>query len=345
MKKRALSFLLFGLALAGAWMGVLQLAVFLRPQFFLGNPDEYVVLTHQQSQLGPRQPYTNLVIGDSRGGCHFNPTAFTGAWLNLSIPGGHPVDGYAAYEKYLASGNRVDTLLIFYGLEDGLPEGRNFFDNLVIPHRVVDEDMLDEIERLESVHGYVYQARPVTNAWALRGAQLGRRLKYAHFGPMYRSSFVKGFRHMVMMPKKMRDRIAYLRQTLPANRGHHLYGRDSAYSGLLWKEADKTFGMKPINRRYLEAILELAEKRGTHAILVVHPFNATTYATLEGSPYLRTAEGLLRDIVGKYPHARLVMDLLQMPDDAFGDKYGHLNERGVRAYGELLRNQVLGTRS
>jgi hypothetical protein len=337
--RRTLSVAVGSIALLFA---VLLLVTRIWPEYFKGRATDYHILMHQYKQIASKHEARNAVIGDSRGNCILDPSRFGETWINLSLPGSFPLEGYITYDRFLRSGNRVDTLVVVYGLEFLMSRSNTFFENLTIPFRFIDEAQLEELEALERRMGSLYLRRGSLSPVELTYHQLARRLKYEQFPLSYRSYFMTGFRDLFLHAHKIEKKREYVASTLPATKGHMLFGFDSAYHGrMMHEDPDRTFSVSPMNRHYLTRLLDLAAEKGTHVVLVVPPVNQTTYERYRDSRLLRTALEELTNIGAGYANVRIEAETLSLENDCFADASGHLNHKGVEQYTGILRNKLL----
>jgi hypothetical protein len=308
------------------------------PDYFKGRATDYHILMHQYREIGGTHGRRNIVIGDSRGNCTVDPTRLGPSWLNLSLPGAYPLEGYVTLEKFLMNGNHADTLAIAYGLDFLRKEGSNFFDYMSIPYRFLDTGHLTRLESLEWRYGMVYarDGRPSSPEILYRQAQ--RRLRHEGFPLAYRSLFGQGFQDRIMSARQIERKKDYVRRTLPATRGHMLFSTDSAYASLMLPDdPDSTFRLSPFNRRHLSMILEMASLRGVRVEIIIPPLNQTTYDRFRGSRFLQTAIAELEGLRSGYRNVGLDTSALYLPDDCFADHSGHFNTKGVGVYTEILR--------
>lgn len=319
---------------------VLWTAMRIRPDYYNGRATDYSILMHQYGAIQGSHGRRNLVIGDSRGNCTVDPTRLGNAWLNLSMPGAYPLEGWVSLDRYLGNGNRVDTLVIVYGLDFLRMEDSRFFEYMSVPFRFLDDGQLDSLESLERRSGAVYALEGRRSALEIRYRQALRRLRYEGFPLAYRSLFQQGFQDRIMSSYAIARKKAYVQRTLPATRGHMLFSFDTAFTSLmLTDDPDSTYRLSPFNRHYLDRILDLSARHGIRVEVIIPPLNEATYDRLRGSRFLRTAVAEWTGLCAGYRHVGLDTSLLRLPNDCFADHSGHFNEKGVSRYTEHLRKR------
>lgn len=320
--------------------GTLSLALHRWPRYFRGRATDYEIYMHQKSAAGRQLGRRNLVIGDSRGNCHFDPRRFGTPWLNLSLPGGTAMEGFCTLQNFMSHGNEVDTLLVVYGLDFLSHKNLGFFENLGIPHQAITRTQLKELEDVERQWGVLFQKSKSISKPRLRYLQWLRRLRYDNLPLAYQSNFFAGVRDMTVQRRTIDAKSTYVREILPRTRGHMLFGKDSAVSGAKRFDPKGSFTLYPFNRLYLERIFQLTHSSGTKVIMVIPPWNEASLASPHAPRYLDQAQRILGELTAPYPHVRLVMSPASLPNNCFGDDSFHLNERGVDRYTEELRKHV-----
>jgi len=198
--KKAVAVLSMSLAIVYT---VLSTSMRTAPDYFMGRATDYYILKHQYREIGGAHGRRNIVIGDSRGNCSVDPTRLGNAWLNLSLPGSYPLEGYVTLEKFLLNGNEVDTLAIVYGLDFLRREESVFFEHTSIPYRFLDDGQLSRLDSLERRYGVVYAREGRRSAPGILYQQAQRRLMYEGFPLAFRSFFGQGFQDRVMSVRQI----------------------------------------------------------------------------------------------------------------------------------------------
>lgn len=320
--------------------GTISMTLIFWPQYFRGRSSDYTIYSYQKIQMSRQTGMNNVVIGDSRGNCHFDPRRFGESWLNLSLPGSTPMEGFVTLEKYLNAGNKADTLVIVYGIDHLRSRNLGFFENLAIPHRLMDPYQLKELEDFENQNGAMFQRGDHISAMGLGYRQLARRLKYMRFPLAYHSNFSRGVRDMTVDRERTDGRSESLKKSLPSTRGFMLFGIDSSYDKPMRIRPGSQYDLNPFSRHYLGRIFELSRRHGTKVFLIVPPLNEATFAYPHAVAFLNQAHLHLENLTSSYPHVRLVTRPAALPNDCFGDDNWHFNKRGVNLYSRTLWNEV-----
>lgn len=318
-------------------MVIVQVCILYNPSVFKTHGMDYTMWTVQMKRIDSKSEYRNVVIGDSRGSAGVNPLKLGGRWENLSLPGGSLIEAYLTYHRHIKAGNRLDTLLLMFSVEQMDHEPR-WFNRNAIPYHLIDADELDSLEARERELNWFHGHGRMGSGAELFLQQTRRRLRYMNAPVNFLDNFERGIKDLIYK-KKTNDSIRMsIVHSLRTTRGHVRFGTAECDStvGLL---AEDTFALSYINRYYLDRLLKDVASAGTRVLFFVAPYNESTCRVFSGSLHEASMRSTLEAFEKTYPNLIVETGLMCLPDSCFGDN-AHLNLRGVDTYQPLLRERI-----
>jgi hypothetical protein len=312
--------------------GIIYLGIVLKPAYFLGAPTDYVLARYQYSKAASPSPFTNIIIGDSRGNSDIDPRILGNNWLNLAIPGSEATEGYFTLKHFLRN-NKVDTLIMFYGYE-GLSEGITYFEERTIPWRFPTKCEVRSFEEVETSIDQNIHGNSSVSRIKLLFKQAKRHLKYMHFPLAFQKTFVDGV--MQLTEPSTITKTTVVLNTVKGSYGHINFGKSDSCSTISLENLDQPFKPKPIQFTYLDSVLYLAAQHQIHVYLVIPPLNQATYNVFKNSNYYKTAIPHFKQVIDKHPALQLISEPASLPNSLFGDAL-HLHKKGTVIYSEYLK--------
>jgi hypothetical protein len=274
IKYLVVTFLLSGL--------IIYVFIVLKPAYFLGASLDYYYCNYQYEQIEKKIPFTNIVVGDSRGNASVNPKMLGDKWINLSIPGSDLFEGYLTLKKYQLN-NKVDTLVMVYGLYY-IAETSPYFNRRTIPFQFVSYDELKDLEQLERKYNYVFHGHSTKSQHELTLEQYNRRLKYWHSPFHYRETFIDGLNSLCNSQAANNIQKGEIIKQLSDYRGYMNFGKADSNNtdGVNGKH---NFNLPPISTYYLDLIMDIVTKNKIAAWLMIAPMNQTSFVSYDKSAF------------------------------------------------------------
>jgi hypothetical protein len=332
---RSSIFLIISLLIAET---IVLVCIKLKPDYFLGAPVDYFICSFQYSQIDKSTPYTNIVIGDSRGIASLNPVEMGENWTNLSIPGSDFVEGYVTLKKHLAKKNRIDTVVMVYGL-NYIAGQSHFFNIRTIPFQFISLNELKGIESLEKEYRSEFQGTQNANWGELRLHQLNRRLKYIHFPFSYNEGFLDGLHNLIYGQKQTDFEIEKIEKQLKTNSGQLNFEISNSRNLNSLGKCNYYFNPSPIGLKYLDSILSLTSKSNIKTFLIIPPINQASYSVYKNSTYEISVNQFFKNINFRYPKLMLINEPISLQNSLFADSI-HLNKNGSVIFTRIIRSTI-----
>ncbi len=337
MKKLIVRIVLYVLIVFFVGSTIIYLNIKNLPAYTLAGPLDYFYCKYQYDRIESKSTCTNIIVGDSRGNADINPTLLGSSWINLSISGGDFFEGYIA-AKHFASRNKVDTLVMVYGVH--FIEGRsNYFNVRTVPFQLATVSEMESLERLERRLGREFHGDIYEDGIRLRTDQLARRLRYNHFPLSFRETFVDGMHAYLNSSnffKLYRDNIE---KELEETNGTVHFGNKDSCNKILFSDVDRVFTPDAFNPIYLDSLVQFAMKNHIKPYLIIAPMNQATFALYHNSLYERSFDTFLSGLKKTYPHLTILSQPAFFPNTLFGDEL-HLNKKGTVIYSRQVKEEL-----
>lgn len=265
-----------------------------------------------------------LIVGDSRAQAALVPQAVGDEVRSLALMSGTPVDVYFLLRDYLDHHDAPEWIVFsFAPFHLQRIDERMFWNNSVKFGAHGFEDFLTIVDRTQRhnepmLHG-AGRVR-VISEWLLHRAM---------FPPYYMTELKEAGL------TGRRDENLTVLSEIVAQRGHYLFGRAPASSGI--SEEAKLEGFEPsgVVDEYLRDGIALAQHSGSRVHLRAMPMNESSRRRV--APRFETEYRSYIESLGRsFPAMVAYGELEALPDSHFGDG-GHVNSRGAKRASNDLR--------
>jgi hypothetical protein len=307
--------------------------IFLSLQIFpalIGGNNEHFMWTFQKKVMKKKFiGRKNLIIGDSRALAFFDPKFLKHHFINLSIGGASPFEGFISLRNFLKQ-NQVDTIIISYALSHYM--GSELLNMRTLAFHLPTADELDKLERLESKYGItIDNEKPDLMT-------LIRRIRFENQDPLvYRETFINNL--LGLFKRDARER---LNQEMTESDGHASFGvSDSSaeFGEESYMDQNSNFPINPLCLSYLDSIYQLSEINHIRMILAFTPVNFKTYEYIKDSKFYAFYENFLDSLKTRYDDVALFDQYKFLPNQFFGDP-NHANPKGSRFYSLYIKKEL-----
>lgn len=352
MKKFSLKLLAYLFGVTVLLFLTIALLIKIRPEYFLGvERIDHMRCNYKYSMIKSKTNFKNIIMGDSKGAVNINPLILGKNWGNLSIEGSNFFEAYISL-KYFLKLNKVDTLLMCYGVQNNFEGISSHINIKTIPFEFNSFEELLDLEKIENKEGYMisdaynfsttcFGKKIISDKDYLLYKQYLRRLRYIHFPLSYRETFIDGLFNSLLgfHNKRQNDlTIEYMKSHL----GQYQLSLTPNYSyPNMILDLENRFKPNLVNFSYLDSIVQITNKNKIFTCIILGPINKGTNNKFLGSVYQQSLSSFINKTKSQYP-SLIFLDSnpICIPDSCFGDQGGHTNPRGTTFFSNVTKSKL-----
>lgn len=331
MKLQILKFLKQIIIFGIIWSVAIYMVCILFPFHYFNS--EYPMWINKMEEIENKSGYTNYILGDSRAIAGIDPIILGDKYYNLALGGGTPMESYFQLRKSIASGKKIDTLLISFA-PIHFEQSEMFWDRQV-KYDFYSLNEIDEIFKLLNTEKEIFwEYDGNTNYDAEDEPKFLRQAFFAHYkspltlqAELSKSLLLRGYSNY-----KIYDEIA-------KRKGSYDFGRDNYSHDLNVEAKRENFKPKKVILESLKNTFKLAKEHNITVIYATLPMNRTSYDALKPS-YKQGILNMYAQLQKEYPEVIFKDNgLIYYQDDFFGDS-SHLNAHGRARFTLETRNGI-----
>lgn len=295
---------------------------------------EYPIWLSKMQMMKEKNPYKNLIIGDSRAIAGLSPKILGEDYYNMALGGATPMEGYFMLKKMLDQGKKIDTILVSYA-PIHFEQSEMFWDRQLKYNFYNLEDIHEIFENLNE-----------------KNERFWRYGEKEYFKSDQRKDHIrKAYLTYLRSPMELRAELSkslLLRgytnygvyKEIKQRKGSYDFGKNQFSHDLNVEAKRKKFMPKEIILQCMEKMFSLASTHNIKVIYMSLPMNETSYAALSPN-YRKGVREMHQKLSEDHPEVHFNnIDITFYKDYFFGDA-SHLNDSGRKKFSLEVKEQLV----
>lgn len=294
---------------------------------------EYPMWVNKMEMAKNKSDYHNFILGDSRAIAGIDPTLLGSSYYNLALGGGTPMEGYFQLQKFLNTGQKIDTLVMSYA-PIHFEQSEMFWDRQVKYDFYDLKDVNTIFSNINNQNEAFWEYDKNTTYSKDDKEKWLRKAFFTHYkspltlrAELSKSLLLRGYSNYQVY------------EDIKNRKGSYDFGTADFSHDLNIEAKRDDFKPKQVLLDCLKKTFDLAKEHNITVIYVNLPMNQTSYSSLK--------PGYKKGVLAMYGHLRtefpevLFKDngLIYYNDEFFGDA-SHLNKSGRTKFSQETKKEL-----